>query len=63
VRTATVDDLAKAPGMNRKAAEQVARYFVEIGQQEHDGARLTENRAEIDADFDANVEGRLGVVD
>jgi len=63
VRTATVDDLAKAPGMNRKAAEQVAGYFVEIGQQEHDGARLTENRAEIDADFDANVEGRLGDVD
>ena len=63
VRTATVDDLAKAPGMNRKAAEQVARYFVEIGQQEEGGARLTENRAAIDADFDANVEGRLGDVD
>lgn len=30
VRLATVDDLAKAPGMNKKAAEQVAKYFVEI---------------------------------
>jgi len=27
VRTATVDDLAKAPGMTRKAAEEVAAYF------------------------------------
>ncbi len=30
VRLATVEDLAKAPGMNKKAAEQVAKYFVEI---------------------------------
>ena len=30
VRLATVDDLAKAPGMNRKAGEQVAKYFVDI---------------------------------
>src|SRR6185503_3812496 len=29
VRQATVDDLAKAPGMNRKAAEEVSRYFAE----------------------------------
>jgi excinuclease ABC subunit C len=29
VRQATVDELAKAPGMNRKAAEQVAKYFAE----------------------------------
>jgi excinuclease ABC subunit C len=29
VRTATVEDLAKAPGMNKKAAEEVARYFAE----------------------------------
>ncbi|MBX3160234.1 MAG: excinuclease ABC subunit UvrC [Deltaproteobacteria bacterium] len=29
VRTATVEELAKAPGMNRKAAEEVARYFAE----------------------------------
>ena len=31
VRLATVDDLAKAPGMNRKAAEQVAAYFAGLG--------------------------------
>jgi excinuclease ABC subunit C len=29
IRAASVEDLAKAPGMNRKAAEQVARYFAE----------------------------------
>jgi excinuclease ABC subunit C len=29
VRLATVEDLAKAPGMNRKAAEAVARFFAE----------------------------------
>jgi excinuclease ABC subunit C len=29
VRQASVEDLAKAPGMNRKAAEQVAKYFAE----------------------------------
>ena len=30
VRQATVDDLAKAPGMTRKAAEEVAAYFASI---------------------------------
>ncbi len=63
IRTATAEDLAKAPGMNRKAADQVARYFAEIAKQEEAGAQLTENRAEIDGDFDANVEGRIGDVD
>jgi excinuclease ABC subunit C len=32
VRQASVDDLAKAPGMNRKAAEQVAKHFAEAAQ-------------------------------
>ena len=27
VRQASVDDLAKAPGMNTKAAEAIAKYF------------------------------------
>jgi excinuclease ABC subunit C len=30
VRLASVDELAKAPGMNRKAAEQVAKYFADV---------------------------------
>lgn len=30
VRQATVDDLAKAPGMNKKAAEAVASYFAQL---------------------------------
>ncbi len=30
VRQATVDDLAKAPGMTRKAAEEVAAYFATV---------------------------------
>jgi excinuclease ABC subunit C len=32
VREASVEDLAKAPGMTRKAAEQVAKYFAEAVQ-------------------------------
>jgi excinuclease ABC subunit C len=32
VRQANVDDLAKAPGMNKKAAEAVAKYFAELEQ-------------------------------
>lgn len=39
VRQASVDDLAKAPGMNRKAAEQVARYFADVAVLEADDAR------------------------
>ena len=30
MRQASVDDLAKAPGMNRKAAEPIAKYFAEV---------------------------------
>ncbi len=66
IRQATVHELAKAPGMNRKAAEQVARYFLEREAALHDvdaeaaagATRVTVNDAEIDADLDANVEGR-----
>ncbi|MDQ3337906.1 MAG: excinuclease ABC subunit UvrC [Myxococcota bacterium] len=76
VRQATVDDLAKAPGMNRKAAEQVSQYFAD---REREDAQAT---AELEAlpqeeiaddddltspspesDDDANVEGRAGDVD
>jgi excinuclease ABC subunit C len=70
IRSATAEELAKAPGMNRAAAAQVARYFAERAQAEHagpqpmeTGAQLTETRAEIDRDFDANVEGRVGDLD
>jgi excinuclease ABC subunit C len=63
VRQATVEEIAKAPGMNKKAADQVARYFVEIAREEEAGTQLTENRSEIDRDFDANVEGRIGDTD
>ena len=31
VRLASVDELARAPGMTRKAAEQVAKYFADAG--------------------------------
>ena len=49
MRTATIEELAKAPGMNKKAAEQVAQYFAQ--------------RAAEDSDLDANVEGRTGDAD
>ena len=48
VRQATLDDLARAPGMNRKAATQVARYFA-------DRARLEADPAEPGADADADA--------
>jgi excinuclease ABC subunit C len=38
VRQASIEDLAKAPGMNRKAAEQVARYFADVATFEADAA-------------------------
>ncbi len=38
VRQASIDDLAKAPGMNRKAAEQVEKYFADIAALEADSA-------------------------
>lgn len=34
VRQASVEELAKAPGMNKKAAEQVAKYFVDLDAQD-----------------------------
>jgi len=49
VRTASIEELAKAPGMNKKAAEQVAQYFAQ--------------RAAENSDLDANVEGRTGDAD
>jgi len=51
VRTATVEDLAKAPGMNKKAAQQVRDYFA---------ARSEFDDPSIDSDDDANVEGSEG---
>ena len=41
--------------MNRKAAEEVAKYFTEV--------QLTATDALIDRDLDANVEGRAGDAD
>ncbi len=63
IRQATIEELLRAPGMNRKVAEQVARYFVERAKQEADGVEVTGSDATIDSDFDANVEGRIGDVD
>lgn len=48
VRQASVEDLAKAPGMNKKAAEQVAKYFVEIDAQDVSAA-ATESLADENA--------------
>jgi excinuclease ABC subunit C len=78
VRQATVDDLAKAPGMNRKAAEQVVQYFAQreredaVAQAEFEAMPAQEIDVNVDdeltspsveADDDANVEGRAGDVD
>jgi hypothetical protein len=75
VRQATIDDLAKAPGMNRKAAEQVAQYFAEREREDAQAAAELEaipaeeidvsagnelTAPSVEADDDANVEGRAG---
>jgi excinuclease ABC subunit C len=39
IRQATVDELAKAPGMNRKAAEQVSKYFADVATLEAEAER------------------------
>ncbi|MBC7975768.1 MAG: hypothetical protein H7138_12385 [Myxococcales bacterium] len=49
VRQASLDELGKAPGMNRKTALQVAGYFAERARIEAGGAP-----AEADADADAD---------
>ena len=63
VRLAGVEELAKAPGMNRKAAEQVGAYFRQREIEEAGGTAVTGTSAEIDGDFDANVEGLDGFTD
>ena len=73
VRQASVADLARAPGMTKAAAAAVASYFAqrEVAEGDgaddadgaSDGATITVNDAEIDRDFDANVEGRDGDAD
>jgi excinuclease ABC subunit C len=49
VRQASLDELAKAPGMNKKAAEQVSRYFAD--------------RAEVEATHADNLEATTDAMD
>jgi excinuclease ABC subunit C len=68
IRQASTMDLAKAPGMTKAAATAVASYFmqVEAAEKVADSANetaVTAEDAEIDRDFDANVEGRDGDAD
>jgi excinuclease ABC subunit C len=70
VRQATVEDLAKAPGMNRKAAEQVAKYFADVAALEADAAVRTDAVYEGDepesieaAEAAAEDENALGASD
>ncbi len=57
VRQASVDELAKAPGMNRKAAEQVAKYFAEAMAEQVESEVATEIAAEIEYEGDTNEAG------
>ncbi len=66
IRQASTTDLAKAPGMTKAAAAAVAAYFTqrEAAERVADSAgehAVVGEEAEIDRDFDANVEGRDGV--
>jgi excinuclease ABC subunit C len=55
IRQASVDDLARAPGMNRKAAEQVAEYFAGRSDAEatEAGDAATADATAVEADLDA----------
>jgi excinuclease ABC subunit C len=58
VRQATLDELVKAPGMNRKAARQVADYFTECAKREADGPAgdaPADDKARRDASDDAEA--------
>ena len=63
VRQATVDELSRAPGMNRKAATQVADYFTERAKAEANGeagnelddARDPDNALDTGTDLDDEI--------
>jgi hypothetical protein len=74
VRQASLDDLSRAPGMNRKAATQVAAYFAERARLEGeaggelDGGELgpdpsTEDELGDDGEIVADLSGGDDVVD
>jgi excinuclease ABC subunit C len=64
VRQATLEELAKAPGMNRKAAEAIVAYFAEraepitpLTDEGVDAGQAIALAVGVDNDLDANVEG------
>ncbi len=67
IRLATLDELLKTPGMNRKVATQIVEHFsarAQLEVQEVDVAELELDRdAPTDEAFDANIEGRIGDVE
>ncbi len=54
VRQASVDELAKAPGMNKKAAEAIATYFANLERGGGDAAIDQEIAGAIDPESDAS---------
>ena len=56
VRKATLDELARAPGMNRRAAVQVSRYFAERAEGELDPALDGEAGPDVEDGSVANLE-------
>jgi excinuclease ABC subunit C len=66
IRQATAEELAKAPGMNKKAAIAITAYFLARTEQEadveqeraDDPTAIVGESSEIDGDLDANVEGQ-----
>jgi excinuclease ABC subunit C len=55
VRLATIEDLAKAPGMNKKAATQVAKYFADVA--------AAESQATPSAEYEGDDSGDLVATD
>ena len=53
VRQASLDELARAPGMNRKTAQQVAGYFAERARLEAGGAAPADDVSDDDDTLDA----------
>jgi excinuclease ABC subunit C len=66
IRQASVDELARAPGMNRKAAEQIADYFARRAEAEAEGDPAEAGSAlddAIDDLTDASAQGAGGAAD
>jgi excinuclease ABC subunit C len=63
IRQASVDELARAPGMNRKAAKQVAAHFTGGAASGGTGGTHPDDAADSDGDDTAAIAGDVGTTE